>query len=213
MIKHFHRSALAGLVIALLLGAGVLSSTLNSCATLGALTNIARIQFKINGVEGVRLCGIDITNKHSISDFSIMDGVSLASAFGSGHFPLTFTVDVAAKNPNASTASTIVNQIKVSSFPWTLYLNNQSTISGNIGAPIGVPVGGTTTIIPLSASVDLKQFFGNQGYAQVVQVATALSGNGGASHVQLKAKPTLSTPLGTIPYPNELTIVNTQFSS
>ena len=213
MTKRFNRYSIVGAFVALLLGAGVISSALNSCATLNALAGISRVQFKLNDVQGVRLCGIDISNKHSISDFSIMDGVNLTAAFASGHFPLTFTVDVAAKNPNAASGPTIVNQLSISDFPWTLYLNNQPTISGNIGAPVGVPPGGATSIIPLSASIDLKQFFGNQGYDQILQLALALSGNGGVSHVQLKAQPTMSTPIGSMKYPGELTIVNTQFSS
>ncbi len=212
MTKRNH-TTFAGALIALLIGAGVLSSTLNSCATLSALANIARIQFKINDVQDVRLCGTDLSNKHSVSDFSIMDGVNLAAAFGSGQFPLTCTVDVAAKNPNAATGTTIVNQLQVTDFPWTMYLNSQPTISGNIGAPVDVPAGGTTKIIPLSASIDLKQFFGNQGYEQVLQLGMALSGNGGVSHVQLKAQPTMSSPIGSLKYPNQITIVNTQFSS
>jgi hypothetical protein len=207
------RSGIVGAIVALLIGAGVISASLNSCSTLNALAGLSRIQFKLNDVQHVQLCGIDITNKHNVSDFSIMDGINLTAAFASGRFPLTFTLDVAAKNPNPSTGSAALSSLQVTAFPWTLYLNGQQTISGNIGAPVGVPSGGMTTMIPLSVTVDLKQFFGNQGYDQIVKLALAMSGNGGVSQVQLKAQPTMSTPLGSLKYPNQLTIVSAQFSS
>ncbi len=212
-MKFFKQPRLVGAIAALLIAVGVLSASLNSCSTLNALANLGRIQFKLSDVQHVQLCGIDITNKHSASDFSIMDGISLASAFGSGKFPLTFILDVAAKNPNPPSQSAALSAIKIIDFPWVLLLNGQPTISGDIGAPFGVPPGNATTNIPLSVTVDLKQFFGNQGYDQILKLALALSGNGGVSQVQLKAQPTMSTPLGNIKYPNQLTIVSTQFGS
>jgi hypothetical protein len=212
-MKFFKQPRLIGAITALLLGAGVISASLNSCATLNALTNLSKIQFKLSDVQHVQLCGIDITNKHSASDFGIMDGVNLMSAYSSGHLPLTFILDVAAKNPNPPSQSAALSAIKVTDFPWRLLLNGQQTISGNIGAPFGVPPGNTTTNIPLSVTVDLKQFFADQGYDQILKLALALSGNGGVSQVQLKVQPTMSTPLGSVRYPNELTVVSTQFGS
>jgi hypothetical protein len=212
-MKYFKHPALAGAIIALVIGAAAISASLNSCATINALAGLSRIQFKLSDVQHVQLCGIDITNKHSISDFGIMDGISLTAAFTSGRFPLTFILNVAAKNPNPPSQSAALSAIKVTDFPWRLLLNGQQTISGDIGAPFGVPPGNTTTNIPLSVTVDLKQFFVNQGYEQLVKLALALSGQGGVSQVQLKAQPTMSTPLGSVRYPSELTIVNTQFSS
>ena len=212
-MKYFKHSGFAGAFIALVIGASVISASLSSCSALNSLANLSRIQFKLNDVQHVQLCGIDITNKHNVSDFSIMDGINLTAAFSSGRFPLTFTLDVAAKNPNSPGGSSVISALKVTDFPWELLLNGKETISGNIGSPVGVPAGGSTTIIPLSVSVDLKQFFADQGYDQIIKLALALSGNGGVSQVQLKAQPTMSTPLGPLKYPSELTIVSTQFGS
>jgi hypothetical protein len=212
-MKFFKRSQFVGAIVALIIGVSVISAGLNSCATLNSLAGLSRIQFKLNDVQHVQLCGIDITNKHNVSDFSIMDGINLTAAFSSGRFPLTFTLDVAAKNPNPPSGSSVISALKVTDFPWRLLLNGQQTISGNIGSPVGVPAGGSTTIIPLSVTVDLKQFFADQGYDQIIKLALALSGNGGVSQVQLKVQPTMSTPLGPLKYPSELTIVSTQFGS
>jgi hypothetical protein len=212
-MQNYRKAGLVGAIIALVIGAGVISASLNSCAALNTLAGLSKIQFKLNNVQSVQLAGIDITNKHTMSDFGVMDGVNLVAAFSSGKFPLTFTLNVAAKNPNAATGATALNAFQVTDFPWRLLMNGQQTISGNIGAPVGVPGGGTTTMIPLSVSLDLKQFFTNQGYDQVVNMALGLTSNGGTSQLQLKAQPTISTPIGPFKYPSELTIVNTQFSN
>ncbi|MDP4200979.1 MAG: hypothetical protein Q8922_13110 [Bacteroidota bacterium] len=210
-MKLLRRSSIWGAAVALVLGAGVISSSLNSCATLNALAGLSRIQFMLQNVQSVRLAGIDVANKHSVSDFSVMDGINLMGAFSSGHFPLTFTLNVAAKNPNAPNAA--YGALQVTDFPWRLLLDGHETISGNIGAPIGVPAGGSTAIMPLQVTVDLKQFFANQGYNDMINLALALSGQGGSSHIQLKAVPTMATPIGSMRYPGELTIVNTEFRS
>jgi hypothetical protein len=205
--------AIFGAACAIVLGAVVISSSLSSCAALNAITNLSRIQFKLNDVQQVRLGGVDITNKHSISDFSVMDGINLMGTFSSGRLPLTFTLNVAAKNPNPASNNAALSSLKVTDFPWRLLLNGNETISGNIGAPVGVPPGGATTIIPLQVTVDLKQFFANKGYNDLVNLALTIAGKGGVSQIQLKATPTMSTPLGSVRYPGELTIVSTQFSS
>lgn len=193
------------------LAALAITSSIQSCATLNALAGLSRIQFKLGNVSSVRLAGIDIMNKHSISDFNVLDGVNLLAAFNSGKLPLTFTLGLDAKNPNQP--STSLSAIQVTDLPWRLLMDNHETISGNIGSPVSVPNGGTTETIPLQISVDLRQFFANQGYNDLLNLALALTGNGGSSHLQLKTQPTMSTPIGSMKYPTEITVVNTEFRS
>lgn len=211
MIKKATHSVRFGAILSLALAALAVTSSIQSCATLNALAGLSRIQFKLGNVSQIRLAGIDITNKHSLSDFNVLDGVNLLSAFNSGKFPLTFTLGLDAKNPNQPSGS--LSAIQVSNLPWRLLIDDHETISGNIGSPVSIPNGGTTETIPLQVSVDLKQFFGNKGYNDLLNLAIALSGQGGASHLQLKTQPTMSTPIGSMRYPTEITVVNTEFRS
>jgi hypothetical protein len=198
--------------VAVLMTAIVGIGTIQSCATLNALAGLSRVQFKLQDVGTVALAGINITNKHSASDFSVMDGLNLLNAFRSGSFPLTFTLNVAAKNPNQAQANSNLSSIQLTQFPWRLLIDGNETISGGIGSPVTLPGGGTTEIIPLQVSVDLKQFFGNRGYDDILNLALAVAGQG-AAKLQLKAQPVLGTPLGQMKYPGELTIVSTEFRS
>ncbi|MDP4219579.1 MAG: hypothetical protein Q8916_07815 [Bacteroidota bacterium] len=182
----------------------------NSCATLNSLAGLTRAEFKLQDAIGYRLSGIDITNKRSINDFSVMDGLNLVNAFRTGKFPLTFTLNVAVRNPNQHQSGSNLSALSLTSFPWRLLIDNKETITGNIGNSVSLPDGGTTTIIPLQVSVDLKQFFAEKGYDDIVGLALAVAGQG-SSKLALKAQPTVSTPIGSLKYPNELTIVNTEF--
>lgn len=88
----------------------------NSCATLNSLAGLTRAQFKLNDAVGYKLSGIDILNKHSIRDFSVMDGLNIAKSFSSGTIPLTFTLNVAVKNPNAHQEGSSLSALSLSIF-------------------------------------------------------------------------------------------------
>src|SRR5947207_13568838 len=98
LMKKIQRLAVLSLSSALAL---LTLLSFNSCATLNSLAGLTRAQFKLNDAVGYRLSGIDVMNKHSISDFSIMDGLNIVTSFCTASFPLTFTRYVSVKNANA----------------------------------------------------------------------------------------------------------------
>lgn len=209
-MKSLKRFVQSPATIVLLFALFVGSALFTSCKTLNALAGLSRLQFKLDNVTQLQLAGIDITNKRSASDISLMDGLNLLNAFRTGRFPLTFTLNVAAKNPNERTAN--LSTIELAEFPWRLMIDGRETIYGELGSPVSVPSGGETRTIPLTVSVDLKQFFGEKGYDDIINLALAIAGQG-AAKLQLKAQPTLSTPIGRMQYPSELTIVSHEFRS
>lgn len=207
-MKTFQRIVASPLTIVLLFTLFLSGAIFQSCGTLNALAGLSRLQFKLDNVTQVRLAGIDITNKRSVSDLSVMDGINLVNAFRTGKFPLTFTLNVATRNPNERTAN--LSTIELVEFPWRLLIDGRETISGGITNSVAVPSGGETRNIGLGVSVDLKQFFAEKGYDDIINLAMAVAGQG-AAKLQLKAQPTMGTTLGRIRYPSELTIVNTEF--
>src|SRR5947209_1224284 len=94
---------------------------LTSCATINSLAGLTRAQFKLNDAVGYRLSGIDVMNKHSIRDFNLMDGLNLANSFRTGSFPLTFTLNVAVRNPNQNGGS--LSALSLTDFPWRLLVD------------------------------------------------------------------------------------------
>ena len=187
---------------------------LTSCSVYETMVNLSRLKFKLGNVNNLTLSGINISNKKSISDFNAVELLKLTSVITSGELPVSFTLNVEAKNPNDGSGGYPKTDATLKAFPWKLEIDNVETISGNIGNPVSVPGTGDVTIIPLTMNLDLIEFFGNKGLDNLVNLALALGGQqGSSSKLTLYATPTVSSPLGDIKYPGELKIVDQSFTN
>lgn len=184
------------------------------CSIYQTMTNLSRLQFKIADVNGFQVNNIDISNKSSFKDFSPTDILSLTSLFNQGKLPVSFVLNVDAKNPNDGTGGYARTDATLKSFKWRLFIDDTETISGDIDSPVTVPGTGEVTKIPLRINIDLFQFFKNQGFDKVINLALALGGkNSTTSKITLYATPTVSTIFGDIKYPGEIKIIDTQFTN
>ena len=198
---------------------GILSTLLflSGCQTLkdaaNSLGSLKELQFKLGDVHNFTAAGINISRISSVSDLSVTDGVKVLNAYNSKKLPVTFTLDLLAKNPNTSGSSG--TDLFLKKMDWTLYIDDKKTISGTAGNGLKIPGSGQTVTIPLSMGLDMLDFFGNKGYEDVLNLALAIGGvSGSSSKLKLTAFVTVNTPLlGDFRYPNELTIVNTSFSN
>ncbi len=187
-----------------------------SCASLtdlaGSLAQIQRLKFKLGQVEGFSLAGISISNKSSLNDFSVQDGLKLAQVFGSKKLPVEFILNVVAVNPNDGSAGKVKTAATLSGLAARLLIDGQPTVYGDIDSPVEIPGTGQETTIPIRLSLDLYEFFGNQGLDRLLQLALAIGGrNGSSSRLALDVQPRVMTPFGEIKYPERLTIVDTEF--
>ena len=186
----------------------------NSCSVYETIVNLSRLQFKLGEVDGFTVNGINISNKSKLEDFNPADLFMLTSAVTSGKFPVSFTLNVEAKNPNDGTGGYPKTDATLKSFPWHLQIDGKETISGNITNPVSVPGTGEITIIPIEIEMDLIQFFNDKGYDSLLNLVLALGGkNGSSSRLTMFADPTVSTALGDINYPGEIKIVDHSFSN
>ncbi|MGB5287142.1 MAG: hypothetical protein WBN42_01520 [Ignavibacteriaceae bacterium] len=185
-----------------------------SCSVYETMVNLSRLKFKLGNVNNLTLSGINISNKKSMSDFNAVELLKLTSVITSGELPVSFTLNVEARNPNDGSGGYPKTDATLKSFPWKLEIDNVETISGNIGNPVSVPGTGDVTNIPLTMNLDLIKFFGNKGLDNLVNLALALGGQqGSSSKLTLYATPTVSSPLGDIKYPGELKIIDQSFTN
>ena len=189
---------------------------LQGCATLGeiarSLTNLQRLKFRLEGIGDFSLAGIRINEKSQLRDFSITDGIQLLAAFRSKRLPARFLLNVEARNPNDGSGGSTRTVSTLTRFDWRLLIDDRPTISGGIDKALEIPGSGTSTIIPLRLELDLYEFFGNHGYDDLIALALALGGKSGdISRVTLDARPSVSTPLGDITWPEPITIVSKEF--
>lgn len=188
--------------------------TTYQCSIYQTITNLSRLQFKLGEINSFRVNDLDISNKSSLNDFNATDLIKLTTSFTQGKLPVSFVLNVDAKNPNDGTGGYARTDATLKSFKWRLFIDDKETISGDIDSPVTVLGTGEVTKIPLRVNIDLLQFFKDQGFERVINLALALGGkNGSTSKIALYATPTVSTPIGNITYPGELKIIDTQFTN
>lgn len=184
------------------------------CSVYQTIVNLSRLQFKLGEVNGFRINNIDISGKSKLTDFSVTDALALTTSFAQGKLPVSFVLNVDAKNPNDGTGGYQKTDASLKSFAWRLFLDEKETISGDIDAAVNVPGTGEITKIPLRINLDLMNFFKDKGYESIINLALALGGSSGSSsRITLFAKPTVSTAVGNISYPGELKIVDAEFTN
>jgi hypothetical protein len=190
----------------------------SGCTTLqqiqDTLTNVKRLQFKLDSAAPGNLAGINLAAIDSPTKISLIDGLKLANAFRQKSLPLSMTLNVAAKNPNDGTGGGAKKTALLKALAWTLKIDNKATISGDIPNPIEIPGTGQATIIPLQLSLDLYKFFSDQGYDSVLNLALAIAGQkGSTSRLSLTAVPTVSVAGFDLKYPGAIEIVDKEFTN
>jgi hypothetical protein len=189
---------------------------LQSCETLDqvtrALLSLRRLQFKLGGVHDFGLLGIKLSAKSALTDFSIAEGLKLVQGFRSKRLPAELTLDILVQNPNDGTGGSTKTVSTLTSLESRLLIDGKPTVYGNIDKPIEIPGTGQTSTIPLRMSLDLYEFFGQQGYEEIIGLALALGGKqGDVTRISLDAQPRVSTPYGEISYPGRITIISKEF--
>jgi hypothetical protein len=202
---------LVALIIAMI-GLGCLQN----CATLqqvaAVMSNLSRLKFRLADVRDFSLMGIRISGKSRLADFSVTDGLRLVRAFASKSMPAEFVLNVEAVNPNDGSGGTPQTVSTLTSLESRLLIDGAPTVTGDIDRAIEIPGTGQAAVIPIRMSIDLYEFFGNEGYEGLVNIALALGGKRrDPARIALDAQPRVSTPMGPIVYPGRLTIVSREF--
>ncbi len=199
--------------IIFLLSAIIIFTDLN-CSIYKSIVNVSRLKFKIGIVDNFSLNGVSLEGKTSVKDFSPFEVLKLTSAFANRSFPVSFLINVEAKNPNDGTGGYPKQDIALQSLPWSLYIDNKETISGNINNPVSIPGTGEITNIPIRVDIDLMKFFKDKDYDQLLNLVLALSGEKNhSSKIILYAQPSVSTSIGEITYPGKLKIISKEFTN
>jgi hypothetical protein len=197
------------------LAAAAKAAVLSGCSAIQqageSVLALQRLQFKLDGVSGGTLAGVDLSKAADPGRLSAADALRLAAARAEGAWPLSFTLDVAARNPNADGSGD--KPALLSSLAWALKIDGKETVKGDIPEPITIPGAGHVTTIPLRMEVDLAAFFQDKGYEDLLNLALAVAGaRGTASRLTLSAVPTVSVGGIPIRYPGTIDIVDTEFT-
>jgi hypothetical protein len=180
-----------------------------SCDVLeqaGQMATLTKCDFRLKTVENTSLAGINIQHIQKLSDVNLMDAARLTKAYTGSSFPLTFTLNVEARNPNAGTAS-------MQKLDWILLIDDIEMANGTNTQPISIPGNQGTAIIPLQISTDLKKTLTGKSGDAILNFGFNLAGAGNSpSRITLKAKPTITISGFAVSYPGYITVTK-EFSS
>jgi len=189
----------------------------SSCSNLGqafkTFSNLKALQFKLKEVNNFNLSNVLISNKRTISDFSLKDGLLLGNAYKNNQLPVSFDLIVLVQNPNSvnNTNNTESLPITLTNLEWDLYLENKKTISGIFSKSITI-ANNDTEEIPININLDLMRFYNDKSYEQIINLVLNLGGVGNKpTLLKLDAKPTFKTKLGNIPYPGRINIIDQEY--
>ncbi len=181
----------------------VLLVSIQSCDVLQQaqqVGNLINCTFNLKTVEGLNLAGVNVQNIQSMNTLNVMDAAQLTSALLGNSLPLTFTLNVDAKNPNSTPAG-------MSQLDWILMIDDIEMTHGLLNKKITIPANNGKTTIPIQMSIDLKKAIKNQSGNALLNFAMNLAGAGNKpTRFALKVKPTISVNGYSLSYPAYLTI-------
>ena len=193
-VPHQTKYALVLLVIGLLV--------LPGCQTIRELTNIRNVDFSLGRLTDIRVAGVNLDGVRSYSDLSAGDILKLTAGFAKKELPLSVNVHIKALNPADNQVDAQLTRLD-----WTLFLEEQETISGALDQSYQLKPG-IPQEIPVAISLELTEFF-DSNIRELINLASTLSGQGGSStNVKLVATPIIDTLIGPIRYPEPITIVS-----
>lgn len=179
---------------------------LSACSALTELNAFKSCEFRLYSFQDPAICGLDISERKSWSDFSFMDAQVVGANLLRGTLPFDITVNVEVRNPGKSTAA-------VNSIEWQAFIDDLEVAGGALDRRVEVPPSGGLAIIPLKVHADMFDYVEGENPQTMMNFAMNLLGAGDqASQITMKIKPSVLVGGQSFPYPGFFTITQ-EFSS
>ncbi|HAH59745.1 MAG TPA: hypothetical protein DCL86_16510 [Bacteroidales bacterium] len=194
-------------MLLMLVGMSLIFSGCEVLDQISQTASLARCEFRLKTVDQLKLAGVNIQQVNQLSDLSLSDAARITTAIATGgSLPLTFTLNVEAKNPNSSLAG--MNRLD-----WILLIDDIEMVSGVNEDRLQIPANGGTSVLPLSIAINLKEALKGKSGEAIANFGLNLAGAGNRpTRITLKAKPTVIVRGQSIAYPGYITI-NNEFTS
>jgi hypothetical protein len=161
--------------------------------------NFAKCEFKIKSVEGTKLGDVKIHNVKSLKDLSMKKAAEVAMVLGSNSIPLSFTLNLQVKNPNAETAA--MNKLE-----WILFIDEYEMVTGVLERKIEIAPGQISDL-PIQITTDLREALKGKARDAMVRLAFNVAGHGNdPTHILLKVKPSIDVGGITLTYPGYIDV-------
>lgn len=187
-----------------LFSAVLLINLIYSCTTLKQLANIVNCKFRMESVNNTQLAGVDIQSKNSFSNLNFSQIGKLTSAYLNKNIPLSFTLNVEARNPNDQTAA-------MTKFDWILTIDDIEMSRGTNDSEVKIPGNDGIATIPMKISFNLYEALQGESKDALLNFAFNLAdASDTPTRIGLKIKPTIYVNSIPLTYPNYIN-VGTEF--
>jgi LEA14-like dessication related protein len=171
-----------------------------SCSLLKEISTFGKCEFRVTTLEHPELAGIDMSRIRSYSDLGIADLAIITTSIMKGEMPLTFTLNIEARNPNPATAA--LNKLE-----YLAFIDDVQIASGALSKRIEIPANDGIATIPLQLHTDLIEILKKDSRQALVNFGLNLADAGGRpTRVSLKVKPTVLVGGLEINYPGYFTV-------
>ncbi len=181
----------------------------SSCDVLqqvSQINNLTKCEFRLESVQQLNLAGVNVQNVKTLSDLNMFDAAKLASAVASQQFPLDFTLNLEAKNPNSAEAG-------MTRIDWILLIDDMEMTRGILDQQIIIPANNGIASIPMKMHIDLQKALSGKTTDAVINFGMNLAGTGSKpTRFTLQMKPTITANGFPITYPGYLN-VKTEFGA
>lgn len=193
----------------------VLFFSLASCAQIGDITkslmDLKNLDFKLSGIEQVRLSGVSFSKGMKLSDLSITDIAKLTSAATKSSIPIDFILNLEARNPNEDKGKKFKTTATLESFDFDVFLDGSKAFTGGLADPVKIESNGGTKVIPLKISFDLTKVVQDKQYSKFANIAMNLAGfDTQKTKIKVEATPVVSTAIGKLK-PGRINITETEY--
>jgi LEA14-like dessication related protein len=146
------------------------------------------------------LAGVDISKIVAVKDYSLEQTGKITKSILQGTLPLSFILNVEARNPNQKNAS--LNKLEYQAF-----IDNTQIASGYMKEHIVIPAGGGIATIPLNVETDILSLLKKEPINTLLNYTLNLADDGKRPvRVSLKIKPWIAIGNKDVEYPGYLTI-------
>lgn len=171
-----------------------------SCSQIKEFTSLLTCDFRLSSADNITLGGVNVQKLKSFSDFSLIDGTALLATIASGSLPLTFTLNVEARNPNKEKAA-------LSKLDWIAFIDDIQIATGTTAKRVEIAPNNGTGTFPIRINTDLVRLLSGQSGKNIVNFGLNLVDAGNRpTRISLKAKPTIMVGSNAVQYPGYITI-------
>ena len=172
----------------------------NSCNFLKEISTLGKCEFRVTTLVDPEIAGVDVSQIRSFTDLNFVDMGIISVSMLKGDLPLSFTLNVEARNPNPAMAA-------LNSLEYLAFIDDVEVARGNLDRRIEIPANGGVTSIPLRLNTDLIDILKKDSRQALVNFGLNLADAGNQpTRVSIKVKPTILVGAMEINYPGYFSV-------